>query len=128
MKLTDFLIGKKINVMTDAKVVVQLEVKSIDEKSDTRTIELEPATPRNDWWPKSESYTTHYFLVTFVNGFTKKYNNINEIEIAENKLDDNTLKMLIKYNEYLFSFIDRDNVGISTEKEDVIQWYNDNFE
>jgi len=83
MKLIDFLIGKKINVMTDAKVTVQLEVKSIEEKRDTKTFETEPATAANDWWPRSESFTTHYFLVTFVNGYTKKYNTITDIEIVE---------------------------------------------
>jgi len=42
-------------------------------------------------------------------------------------LDNNILKVLLEYNEYLFTFIDRDNVGVGTEKEDVIKWYNDHY-
>lgn len=41
--------------------------------------------------------------------------------------DDNILKTLIEYNDYLFTFIDRDNVGIGAEKEDVIRWYNEHY-
>lgn len=37
------------------------------------------------------------------------------------------LEALLEYNEYLFTFIDRDNVTIGTEKEDVINWYNEKF-
>lgn len=37
--------------------------------------------------------------------------------------DNNILKTLIDYNEYLFTLIDKDNVGIEVEKEDVIDWY-----
>ena len=35
--------------------------------------------------------------------------------------------LTLEYNDYLFTFIDRDNVGIGTEKEDVIKWYNEHY-
>jgi hypothetical protein len=43
--------------------------------------------------------------------------------VSGSALDTPILKALIEYNEYLFTFIDRDNVGIGTEREDVIKWY-----
>jgi hypothetical protein len=33
------------------------------------------------------------------------------------------LNLLNKYNEYLFTFIDKDVVGIGVEEEDVIKWF-----
>lgn len=78
MKLLDLLKGKKINIMTDAKVVVQLEIKSIEEERHSR--DLAPATRENDWWPPSEDWTT--YKVTFVNGFVKSYSNLSDINIV----------------------------------------------
>ena len=37
--------------------------------------------------------------------------------------EDEQLNLLNKYNEYLFTFIDKDVVGIGVEKEDVIKWF-----
>jgi hypothetical protein len=42
MKLTDLLKGKKVNIMTDARVVVQLEILSAEEEHHSQ--DLEPAT------------------------------------------------------------------------------------
>jgi len=39
-------------------------------------------------------------------------------------IDDQLLKILIEYNNYLFTFIDRDDVGIGCETKDVVDWYN----
>ena len=47
--------------------------------------------------------------------------------VSGSALDNPILKALIEYNEYLFTFIDRDNVGIGTEREDVIMWYNEHY-
>ena len=47
--------------------------------------------------------------------------------VSGSALDNNILKVLIEYNDYLFTFIDRENVGIGTEKEDVIKWYNEHY-
>lgn len=78
MKLTDLLKGKKVNYMTDAKVVVQLEIKEAKEERHSR--DLAPATRENDWWPPSEDWTT--IEVEFTNGFRKSYRSLSEIELA----------------------------------------------
>ena len=78
MKLTDLLKGKKVNYMTDAKVVVQLEIKEAKEERHSR--DLAPATRENDWWPPSEDWTT--IVVEFTNGFRKSYRSLSEIELV----------------------------------------------
>lgn len=78
MKLIDLLKGKKINYMTDAKVVVQLEVKNVEEERHSR--DIGPSTPENDWWPEQETWTT--INIEFTNGFKKSYRSLSEIEIA----------------------------------------------
>jgi hypothetical protein len=37
--------------------------------------------------------------------------------------EEEVLDLLNEYNNYLFTFIDKDNVGISVEKEDVKKWF-----
>jgi hypothetical protein len=37
--------------------------------------------------------------------------------------EEEQLHLLNEYNEYLFSFIDKDEVGIGVEKEDVVKWF-----
>ena len=37
--------------------------------------------------------------------------------------EEEQLNLLNKYNEYLFTFIDKDEVGIGVEKKDVIKWF-----
>lgn len=75
MKVLDLLVGKKIMVETDMKVFVELEIKSIEEIS--HSVPLEPAIKANDWWPKSNDWTT--YKVTFTNGATKEFSSINDI-------------------------------------------------
>ena len=41
--------------------------------------------------------------------------------------DEEIKKVLIQYNDYLFTFIDKDEIGINVETEDVIKWYNENY-
>lgn len=79
MKVTDLLKGKTVNIMTDAKVVVQLVIESAEEKRHSR--DLEPSTRENDWWPRSEDWTT--IDVKFTNGHSKSYRNLSEIDIVE---------------------------------------------
>lgn len=83
MELTDLLKGKKNNVMTDVGVIVQLEIDSIEEKSENHSRDLEPSTRENDWWPKSENWTTSWVNVKFVNGYTKKYNSLKDIDLVK---------------------------------------------
>lgn len=75
MNLTDLLKGKKVNYMTDAKVVVQLEIKTAEEKLNSR--DLAPATRENDWWPPSENWIT--IEVEFTNGFRTSYPSLSKI-------------------------------------------------
>lgn len=83
MELTDLLKGKIVNVMTDAKVVVQLEIESVEQHTQHHSVDLEPATQANDWWPASRDWTTSWISVKFVNGFVKKYDSFKQIELAE---------------------------------------------
>jgi hypothetical protein len=41
--------------------------------------------------------------------------------------DEEIKKVLIQYNDYLFTFIDKDEIGINVETEDVIKWYNKTY-
>jgi hypothetical protein len=41
--------------------------------------------------------------------------------------DEEIKKVLIQYNDYLFTFIDKDEIGINVETEDVIKWYNETY-
>lgn len=79
MNLTQLLKGKLVKVMTDAKVEVELEIKEVKEERHSR--DLEPATIENDWWPKSEDWTT--IDITFTNGHRKSYRSLNEIQLVE---------------------------------------------
>ena len=79
MDLTDLLKGKKIIYMTDAKVNVELEIESAEEERHSR--DLEPATRENDWWPKSEDWTT--INIKFTSGFVKKYRSLSEINLIK---------------------------------------------
>jgi hypothetical protein len=79
MDLTDLLKGKMVNIMTDAKVIVQLEIESVNENHHSR--DLEPSTQANDWWPRSEDWTT--IDIKFVNGYTKSYRSLKEIDLVK---------------------------------------------
>ena len=79
MDLTDLLKGKKVNYMTDAKVMVELEIESVEEKHHSR--DLEPSTRENDWWPKSEDWTT--IQVKFTTGFVKEYTSLTNIDLVK---------------------------------------------
>lgn len=77
MKLLELLVGKTIMVMTDVGVAVPLVVASIEECK--TSVNLEPPSPANDWWPMSEDIIT--YVIVFTNGVKKTYNSINAIEI-----------------------------------------------
>ncbi len=77
MDVLELLKGKKMRVMTDMKVEVELEIQEV--KQNNHSEDLEPATRENDFWPPSRNWTT--FTVLFTNGSSKKFNNINEINV-----------------------------------------------
>lgn len=75
--ILDLLIGKKMLVMTDMKVEVEMEIASV--KENNHSVDLEPATQANDWWPASSDWTT--LTVTFTNGASKEFDNISSIKV-----------------------------------------------
>jgi hypothetical protein len=83
MELTDLLKGKMVNIMTDAKVVVQLEIESVEQHTQYHSEDLEPSTQANDWWPATRDWTTSWIAVKFVNGYTKKYESFKQIDLVQ---------------------------------------------
>ena len=77
MTVLELLVGKRMDIMTDMKISVRLEIEEVVQNSHTR--QITPDTRENDWWGESE--TTHSYTVKFTNGATKKFNSINEIKV-----------------------------------------------
>ena len=82
MQLENLLKGKKVKVMTNAKVEVELEIKSVKENMQNHSEDLEPSTKENDWWPAQRSWTTYEIYVEFTNGFSKTYNSLSQINVV----------------------------------------------
>jgi hypothetical protein len=80
MDILDLLIGKKMKVMTDLKVEVELEIKVVEIKTHSR--QITPDTRENDWWGESIDWKT--YLVKFTNGANKEFDNITDIKIITN--------------------------------------------
>lgn len=68
-----------MSVMTDAKVAVELVIKSAKETHYSKNIG--PSTRENDWWPEEQGWTT--IDITFTNGYKKSYKSLSEIELIE---------------------------------------------
>lgn len=51
MNVLELLKGKKIDVMSDLKVLVEMEIASVESKF--HSVDTGPSTPENDWWPPS---------------------------------------------------------------------------
>jgi hypothetical protein len=77
MDVLELLIGKKMKVMTDLKVEVELEIKEVVVEHHSR--QITPDTPENDWWGESVDWKT--YLVKFTNGATKKFDSITDIKV-----------------------------------------------
>jgi len=77
MDILELLVGKKMKVMTDLKVEVELEIKEVEVKHHSR--EITPSTRENDWWGESQTWNT--YLVKFTNGATKTFDNITDIKV-----------------------------------------------
>lgn len=77
MNVLELLVGKRMKVMTDMKVEVELEIKSV--KENHNSVDLEPATRENDWWPMTRDWNT--YTVTYTNGAVKTFNNLEEIKL-----------------------------------------------
>lgn len=72
----DLVKGKKMIVETNMGVSVELEIKEIEPVF--HSVNLEPATPENDWCPAANTWTT--YKVHFTNGKSKDYHSLNEIK------------------------------------------------
>ena len=81
MDVLDLLIGKKMLIQTDMKVEVELEIKKVIEDIKTTSVDLEPATQANDWWPPSRDTTTVNYVVEFTNGAKKNYSSLSQIKV-----------------------------------------------
>lgn len=79
MKLLDLFKGKKIMVMTDMKIPVEMTIKEI--KEEEHSVEVGESNASNDWWPETRDWTT--FDVKFTNGVTKSYGSLDAIEILD---------------------------------------------
>ncbi len=80
MDVLDLLKGRKMMVMTDAKVEVELEIESVESKNHSR--QITPDTRENDWWGESENWKT--YVVKFTNGFVKDFGrDINSIKVID---------------------------------------------
>lgn len=77
MNIFDLLKGKKVKVMTDAKVEVELTIDKIKESKHSQ--EAGPSTQENDWWPETRNWST--YTVTFTNGFQKEYSSLEDINV-----------------------------------------------
>jgi hypothetical protein len=75
--ILDLLKGKKMEIMTDMKVEVELEIKEVTEKRHSR--QITPDTRENDWWGETENWST--YMVNFTNGAKKEFRNINDIKV-----------------------------------------------
>lgn len=79
MNVLDLLKGKKMMVMTNMKVEVELEIKEV--KEDSHSEELEPSTKENDWYPATRNWKD--YTVFFTNGATKTFDSIQQIKIKD---------------------------------------------
>lgn len=73
----ELLVGKKMKIMTDMYVEVELEIKEVVENQHVR--QITPNTPENDWWGETE--TTYSYDVKFTNGANKIFNHLNDIKV-----------------------------------------------
>ena len=77
MTVFDLLKGKKVLLMTDAKVEVELTIESA--KIQHHYVQTGPSTPENDWWPDANEWDT--IEVTFTNGFKKSFASLSDLNI-----------------------------------------------
>lgn len=81
MDVLELLKGKKMSVMTDMKVEVELTIKEVKENHHSQ--EIGESNAANDWWPETRNWTT--YTVKFTNGASKSYDSLGEIKIMEEK-------------------------------------------
>jgi hypothetical protein len=77
MNVLEMLVGRKMLVMTDMNVEIELEIKSV--KESIRTIQITPDTKENDYWGETSQELSYY--VIFTNDSTKTFKSLNQINI-----------------------------------------------
>jgi len=77
MNVFELLVGKKMEIETDMKVMVELEIKSVEPKGHSR--EITPSTRDNDWWGETQTWDT--YIVEFTNGSNKEFRNLTDIDV-----------------------------------------------
>ncbi len=77
MNVLELLKGKKMMVMTDMKVEVELEIKKVEDNHHSQ--DLEESTAANDWWPQQRTWTT--WTVYFTNGAQKAFDSLDRINV-----------------------------------------------
>lgn len=79
MTLLDLLKGKKMSVMTDMNVEVELIIESVNEENHSQ--DIGPSNAANDWWPEQITWTT--YTVKFTNGAKKVFSSLSEIKVID---------------------------------------------
>lgn len=79
VNILDLLKGRKMMVMTDMKVEVELTIKEVKENNHSR--EIGESNAANDWYPEMSYWTT--FTVIFENGATKNFDSLSQIKIKD---------------------------------------------
>lgn len=77
MNILELLVGRKMLVETDMKVMVELEIKEVKEESHSR--EVGESNAANDWYPEMSYWKT--YKVTFINGASKVFDSLSEIKV-----------------------------------------------
>jgi len=77
MDVLQLLVGKKMKIMTDLKVEVELEIKEVIPQHHSR--QITPDTAENDWWGETQDWKT--YLIKFTNGASKTFDSITEIKV-----------------------------------------------
>jgi hypothetical protein len=81
MNILELLVGKKMMVMTDMKVEVELTIKEVKENS--HSIQIGESNAQNDWWPETRDWKD--YTVFFTNGAHKTFDTLSQIKVVEEK-------------------------------------------
>lgn len=78
MNIFELLKGKKVSIMTDLKVKVDLIIESVEERHHSE--DVGPSNAENDWWPHQREWTT--YEVKFTTGAKRSFNSLTEIDLV----------------------------------------------
>lgn len=77
--LIENLVGKKLKHINPYGREMVIKVESV--VAGSRTRQITPDTRENDWWGQTE--TTHFFVVTFIDGSKKEYSIGSKFDIVD---------------------------------------------